>query len=120
LIGCAGDSETAPSARREPVALNVASEHATAHSAPSQDSEIVGQVMVATNVWGDSMAGEWWRIEHEGRRVWLHKSLVDTGHLLEPLVVHRQARALEGVLQERADRQMGEIEKLRDKTLSGE
>jgi hypothetical protein len=120
LGGCGDDSDSTQGGQRVRVALCVAAEQADAHARPSADSEVVGQVMVASNVWADSVTGEWWRIEHEGRHVWLHRSLVDTGHLPQALVVHRQASAIEGLLQQRAEQQESDLEKLRKKVLSGE
>jgi hypothetical protein len=120
LVGCADDSGDTQSEQPIRVALCVAAEQANAHARPSADSEVVGQLMIATNVWADSMKGEWWRIQHEGKHMWLHSSLVDTGHLARALAVHRQARAIEGLLEQRAAKQESDLEELRKKVLSGE
>ena len=120
VAGCSSESVNSGAGRRTRTALCVTGEQANAHALPSADSEIVAQLMVASNVWGDTMTGDWWRIEHKDQRVWLHKSLVDTGHLPQALVVHRQAGALEGVLQRRAAELESDLEEIRTKALGGE
>jgi hypothetical protein len=111
--GCGPKTGRTEARHRERVPLCVDVPHADVHSRPSTDSEVVGRLLLATNVWADSLSGEWWRIEYDEKHAWLHASLVDTGHLLEPLVVHSQAGMLEGELQQRAVRQEAELAKLR-------
>jgi hypothetical protein len=117
VAGCSREPAERPPVPSAHTALSVAVDQAEAHAHPAADSEIVAHLMIASNVWADSMSGSWWRIEHDGRHVWLHKSLVDTGHLPEALVVHRQARALEEVLQRRAAVQESELDEIRENAL---